>query len=162
MSPELLGPEIQDHHQTKYSDCYALGMVIYEVLSGRVPFSGCTSYAAAVKVLGGERPQRPEGAEGIWLIGDVWKTLEYCWKPEPSERPSIEHVLKCLEGASRFWTSPPLVPSIIGSLTRETSGVMAVEGTDEGGVSSPLQVAPSQPTEQPNLEGSAGPVNRVG
>ena len=162
MSPELPEPEIRGRHQTKYSDCYALGMVIYEVLSGRVPFSGCTRYASAVKVLGGERPERPEGVEGARLTDDVWRTLEHCWKPEPSERLSIEHVLKCLEDASMVWTPAPLLPPVIGSLTRGPSDTIPVEGTDGSGISSPLQVAPSQPMEQPDLEGSVGTVNRVG
>lgn len=42
MSPELLDPEqlyLGDGLPTKESDCYALGMVIYEVLSGQVPFA---------------------------------------------------------------------------------------------------------------------------
>ena len=40
MSPELLGPDqfgFNDSRLTKESDCYALGMVIYEVRSGQVP-----------------------------------------------------------------------------------------------------------------------------
>ena len=37
VSPELLDPdrfEISDYRPTKQSDCYALGMVIYEVRTG--------------------------------------------------------------------------------------------------------------------------------
>jgi len=37
MSPELLDPEqfgISDGRPTKQSDCYALGMVVYEVREG--------------------------------------------------------------------------------------------------------------------------------
>ena len=42
MSPELLDPErfdLKETRPTKESDCYALGMVIYEVLSGQTPFA---------------------------------------------------------------------------------------------------------------------------
>ena len=42
MSPERLNPVqfgVKDSHPTKESDCYALGMVILEVLTGKVPFA---------------------------------------------------------------------------------------------------------------------------
>jgi serine/threonine protein kinase len=42
MSPELLDPKgfgLKDGRPTEHSDCYALGMLIYEVLSGQIPFS---------------------------------------------------------------------------------------------------------------------------
>ena len=42
MSPELLDPgrfNLTEGRRTKESDCYALGMVIYEVLSGQAPFA---------------------------------------------------------------------------------------------------------------------------
>ena len=42
MSPELLDPErfgASDDRPTKKSDCYALGMVVYEVRPNAFPFS---------------------------------------------------------------------------------------------------------------------------
>ncbi|KAF9646797.1 kinase-like protein [Thelephora ganbajun] len=103
MSPELLDPEnfgLERGRQTQSSDCYALGMVVYEVLSGHVPFPLHRTYVAAVKVLRGECPERPEGLEGELFTDDVWDTLEYCWKPKPSNCPSIDYVLHSLGEAS--------------------------------------------------------------
>ena len=110
MSPELLDPETQDRRQTKHSDCYALGMVMYEVLSGQIPFYQHMHLVIPWKVVGGDRPQRPQGAEGVWFMDDVWGVLERCWAPQPGDRPSIEGVLQCLEKISESWTppSPPL------------------------------------------------------
>jgi len=38
MSPELIDPKEGDGRPTKDSDCYALGMVVYETISGHLPF----------------------------------------------------------------------------------------------------------------------------
>ena len=100
MSPELLDPERfgLEGRPTKESDCYALGMVIYEVLSGHPPFSRFKEYVVVRKILDGERPERPQGAQGAWFTDGIWGVLERCWKPQPSERISAEIVLLCLEG----------------------------------------------------------------
>ena len=104
MSPELLDPakfELSDGCSTKASDCYALGMVIYEVLSGRSPFDGCRTGTVVLKVLDGERPARPHGVEGAMFTDILWGLLERCWKPHPHDRPSVGDVLAHLEGVSR-------------------------------------------------------------
>ena len=109
MSPGLLDPEkfgLKDGRQTKHSDRYALGMVVYEVLSGQVPFFRYPDYAVVVRVLKGERPGRPRGEEGMGFTDEIRNTLELCWKANPSDRPSIEEVLRCLEMVSRSWTPP--------------------------------------------------------
>ena len=109
MSPELLDPDqfsVKDSRPTKESDCYALGMVIYEVLSGQAPFTPYKDFIVMRKVLEGERPGRPEGAEGMWFTDDLWGTLNLCWATQPESRPSIEVVLACLERVSRVWKPP--------------------------------------------------------
>ena len=113
MSPELLDLEmfgLKDSRRTKSSDCYALGMVIYKVLSGQVPFPRYSDYTPVAKVLRGERPERPQGVELKWFTDDVWSVLGRCWEPKPNDRPSIEDTLQCLVEASRIWVPlPPLV-----------------------------------------------------
>ena len=111
MSPELLDPEqfhLKDSRPTKESDCYALGMVVYEVLSGQVPFTLVKVLIVIRKVIMGERPERPEGREGVFFTDDVWEMLKLCWEAPPESRPSIETVFECLERASETWKSPPL------------------------------------------------------
>jgi len=109
MSPELLDPDqfgIKDSRPTRESDCYALGMVILEVLSGQAPFTPFKDFIVMRKVIEGERPGRPEGAEGTWFTDDLWRTLNRCWETQPGSRPSIEAVLGCLERVSRAWKPP--------------------------------------------------------
>ena len=115
MSPELLDPdqfESGGGRPTKESDCYALGMVIYEVLSGKVPFAPLKEFMVVRKVLEGKRPSIPEGAEGAWFTDDLWMTLNLCWATRPESRPSVEAVLERLGEVSGTWV--PLSPQADG------------------------------------------------
>lgn len=105
MSPERLDPAqfgIKDSRPTKGSDCYALGMVILEVLSSEVPFAqDNNNFIVTNKVLKGEHPERPQGT---WFTNDLWGTLQLCWSPQPNNRPTAEAVLRCL-----IRVSPPFM-----------------------------------------------------
>jgi hypothetical protein len=143
MSPELFYPKkfgLKDSRPTKHSDCYALGMVIYEVLSGQVPFHRYNIFAVVEKVSGGKRPKQPRGPEGEWFTKGLWRILERCWMPKPDDRPRIEDVLQCLEGVSGFWM--PLSPA------QDCSDPDTEGSTEESEASSP-----SQPLETPPPKG---------
>ena len=111
MSPERLNPiqfGIKDSRPTRESDCYALGMVILEVLSGQIPFTrDCNDFMVMSKVLDDERPGRPQGAEGKWFTEDLWVKLQVCWSRKPDDRPTVEAMLKCLIQASTTWQALP-------------------------------------------------------
>ena len=112
MSPELFDPEkfgLKDNRRTRESDCYALAMVILEVLTGQVPFPRYDGFIVMRKVVDGERPERPQGPEVAWFTDDLWEMLERCWSPDPKLRPAVEAVLECLEWSSTAWH--PLPPS---------------------------------------------------
>ena len=106
MSPELLDPDrfgLRDGRPTKHSDCYALGMVILEVLSGKPPFSNYNGMTVMRKIVEGERPGRPEGQEAVWFTADLWEMLEQCWSLQPERRPTIDEVLRRLRQGSTAW-----------------------------------------------------------
>ena len=104
-SAERIVPQefgLKDGRPTKSSDCYSLGMVIYETISGNIPFHKNRDITVFVKVLKGEHPSR-----GTQFTESLWKMLEMCWAFQPNNRPSIEDVLQCLESVSISLDSPP-------------------------------------------------------
>ena len=108
MGPELIAPQdfgFKTSRPTKFSDCYSLGMVIYETISGKPPFHEDTDLAVFLKVMRGVRPSREDG-----FTDSLWKTMEQCWAFQPNDRPSVEDVLRCLETCSN--TPPPPFPGM--------------------------------------------------
>ena len=106
MSPERISPEkfgFKNGRPTIPSDCYALGMVIYEIISGNLPFHEYTDFQVLLKVAKGERPRR-----GARFTEDLWKMLKRCWTVPSGSRPGIEDVLQCLETESRSPDPPAL------------------------------------------------------
>ena len=113
MSPELLHPEqfgSDNSRPTKESDCFALGMVIFEVLTGQPPFASLKDHIVARKVIDGERPERPGGIKGTWFTDDLWEVLGFCWAAHAQSRPSVGAVWECLECVSSTWK--PLPPQV--------------------------------------------------
>lgn len=103
MGPELLYPErfgLEKCSPTKSSDCYALGMVIYEIICERPPFYEVAKQTVYVKLSNGEHPSR-----GAMFTDSLWAMLERCWKSDPRDRPNVEDVLRYLE-------SPPSLPQL--------------------------------------------------
>ena len=124
MSPELLYPEqfgFKQSRPTKESDCYALGMVILEVLSEEPPFVGDKEFIVMRKVIEGKRPERPEGA---WLTDGLWRTMELCWLPRPNDRPTIEAALECLGQVSTI--EKPLPPIVENAKTGSDVSVSTI------------------------------------
>ena len=123
MSPELLHPErfgLDHGRPTKESDCYALGMVVYEVLTGQPPFAPWKDHIVTRKVIDGERPGRPEGVRGTWFTDDLWKMLGLCWATDAQNRPNIEAVRECLREVSSVWR--PLPPRANGGVGEDENG----------------------------------------
>ncbi|KAF9649103.1 hypothetical protein BDM02DRAFT_3167185 [Thelephora ganbajun] len=121
MSPELLVPgrfgvqQPEDNRPTTQSDCYALGMVIYEVLCGHHPYVEIQSGNLVVyAIMEGVRPQKPEGATRLGFTEKLWRILESCWLEDRSARPSVEEILPCLNDAAAHWYmgTPLTVPAI--------------------------------------------------
>jgi len=104
MSPERIAPErfgFKNSRPTIPSDCYALGMVVYETISGHIPFHKDADLTVFMKVVEGKHPPR-----GVKFTAGLWAMLERCWAPKPNDRPNVEDVLRCLEATPNL-SEPP-------------------------------------------------------
>jgi serine/threonine protein kinase len=106
-TPEYLAPELMDRPATTSSDIYALGIVLYEMVTGRVPFKASTP------------------------IGVCWKHLqEQPFRPSllnPALPLTIEQVILCAlekDPHCRFKSVRALVQAFQGSLETAEQGEM--------------------------------------
>jgi len=92
MAPELLLPTkfgLEKGVPSKEADIYALGMTIYQVLTGKRPFLQRRKARIICAVILGERPAKPKDAEDIGMTDDLWDLLEECWREDRRMRPNI-------------------------------------------------------------------------
>ncbi|KAJ7107552.1 hypothetical protein C8R44DRAFT_577400, partial [Mycena epipterygia] len=105
-SPELIDPTTfgcQKFVRTPASDVYAYGCVCLEVrsdefyfllltnsqlYSGRPPFSEVNDTAAMLRVIQGERPQRPAG-----MSEELWRLVNAAWATDSRMRPTIQYIV---------------------------------------------------------------------
>jgi beta-lactam-binding protein with PASTA domain/predicted Ser/Thr protein kinase len=118
-TPQYLSPEqAQGFEVTGVSDLYSIGVILYEALTGRVPFEGESAVAVAMKQVA-ETPQRPSSINpqvSPALDAVVMRALE----KEPGNRfQSADAFIAALDQAMRepgvgrgtaaFAAAPPIV-----------------------------------------------------
>ena len=121
MAPELLFPKkfgLRDGRVSKQADVYAFGMVVYEVLTGCPPFGkeGRRFAEVTLRIIKGERPNKPENTQDTGFGGGTWKLVEKCWNGNRDKRPTVEDICNHFRHVAR--TSTVLPPGSI-KLVRE-------------------------------------------
>ncbi|CAE6494048.1 unnamed protein product [Rhizoctonia solani] len=93
MAPELF---MGDSNVSLKSDIYSLGMTIYEVVSGRVPFWELNPLAVPTAVCFQKKiPTLHHKIETMGKQGSIlWDMLCKCWDHRPQERPTADQVLR--------------------------------------------------------------------
>jgi serine/threonine-protein kinase len=125
-TPEYMSPEQAQGHRVDFrSDIYALGIVVYEIFTGRVPFRGETPISTILKHLHDPPPLDPPEAESIPPA--VRSVLRRCLQKDPADRfPAARDVAEALRGArSPSRRQQPVPTSALEAPTLETPTVSA-------------------------------------
>ncbi|KAJ6482843.1 kinase-like domain-containing protein [Mycena vitilis] len=94
MAPELIDPDRFGCRfaRSPASDVYAFGCVCFELYTGQAPFSESSQPAALLRVVNGERPQRPSSSPAMW--DSLWQHVNEYWAQDPTTRPATEAVVE--------------------------------------------------------------------
>ncbi|RGB25787.1 kinase-like domain-containing protein [Rhizophagus diaphanus] len=80
------------YKKDKKSDIYSLGVLLWEISSGRPPFSGCERNLLKDHIKDGNREEPTEGTPLKYQ-----QLYQKCWDGEPKSRPDIEEVYEILK-----------------------------------------------------------------
>ncbi|MGW3208218.1 serine/threonine-protein kinase [Streptomyces sp. NPDC001135] len=90
-TPAYVAPEsAEGRPQTSAVDIYGAGILLYELVTGRPPFSGGTALEVLHQHLSAE-PRRPST-----VPDPLWTVIERCLRKNPDERPSAENLARGL------------------------------------------------------------------
>ncbi|MBG0854847.1 serine/threonine protein kinase [Streptomyces spinoverrucosus] len=155
-TPAYVAPEsAEGRPQTSAVDIYGAGILLYELVTGRPPFSGGSALEVLHQHLSAE-PRRPST-----VPEPLWTVIERCLRKNPEERPSAENLARGLrvvaEGIGVHANSAQIAAAEgVAALLAPDPAPAPVPGTP--GASDPTQVLPhGNPGYDPNAATSVLP-----
>jgi hypothetical protein len=79
------------HFPTEEADVWSFGLLCLEVFTGEDPYSSHSDLAVHALLREGIIPEYP-GSTAVGLSPRMWETMQYCWRVDPNERPSISEI----------------------------------------------------------------------
>ena len=160
-TPRYMSPEQYNGHElTPATDVYSLGVILYEMLTGMVPFSGSTPAEIAQKHAN-DTPHSPrEVVAGI--PEDVERIVLHALEKQPADRPSngTEFRRELLETADRLGLEYNAIKSAPDIEALRDSGVESPSGRLVVDMSRVRAGWLTQSFEKPELEPAPPPVRQ--
>jgi len=162
MSPE----QVQGRHATTSSDIYSLGIVIYEVLTGSLPFAGDSPLARALSRV---TERAPVLAAALPAIDPAWsECVRRCLEQNPTDRfATLGELLRELPAGAppgqRFGRARPVRTVLAAAGLTLVSGMIAVALARNATAPAPHgrahvpHVAPTSPPQKRERESSEKP-----
>ncbi len=119
-TPEYMSPEqIEGQDVDSRSDIYSLGIILYEMMTGRVPFEGDTFLSIAVKQKT-EQPRNPKELNGQ-IPEDLNRLILHCLEKNKDRRfQKVEDIQAELSKIEKgIPTTEKVLPSVKPSTSRE-------------------------------------------
>lgn len=95
-SPAWMAPEVITNgtHVSPPSDIYSFGIVLWEVMTGQIPWQSCTSmYIVYQVVCNAARLPLPSPPSTSQLPDGFIDLIKDCWMPAPEDRPTCSVVM---------------------------------------------------------------------
>ncbi|MFH8606707.1 protein kinase [Streptomyces sp. NPDC018029] len=140
-TPAYVAPEsAEGRPQTSAVDIYGAGILLYELVTGRPPFSGGSALEVLHQHLSAE-PRRPST-----VPDPLWTVIERCLDKNPDRRPSAENLARGLRAVAEgvgVHSTPAQIAAAggVGALLMPDPAPAPVPGTP--GAADPTQVLPS-------------------
>ncbi|MFI1165396.1 serine/threonine-protein kinase [Streptomyces sp. NPDC020801] len=141
-TPAYVAPEsAEGRPQTSAVDIYGAGILLYELVTGRPPFSGGSALEVLHQHLSAE-PRRPSTAPD-----PLWTVIERCMRKNPDERPSAENLGRALrvvaEGVGVHASAAQIAAADgVAALLAPDPAPATVPGSGVPGAADPTQVLP--------------------
>ncbi|KAH3731811.1 Serine/threonine-protein kinase STY46 [Pelomyxa schiedti] len=91
-NPRWRAPEVtRGERYSSKVDVYSFGLILWELITGKLPFYDLDGTPASMHAAKGKRPEMPSDCHPQWA-----ELIQLCWQDNPSRRPNFGQILETL------------------------------------------------------------------